>query len=108
MHVPDLWVAVRPGRHGYMIPALMREAVLASLAVSLDPAKRAKRRVYVSRSRQKWRPLTNEEEIVALLAGYGFETVYFEDMTFVEQVRTVYEAAVFIGTHEAKMTKFYL
>ena len=107
VHVPDLWVAVRPGRHGYMVPALMREvreAVLASLAVSLDPAKRAKRRVYVSRSRQKWRQLTNEEEIVALLAGYGFETVYFEDMTFVEQVRTMYEAAVFIGIHGANMT----
>ncbi|ALW87100.1 hypothetical protein AUC43_19690 [Hymenobacter sedentarius] len=105
--VRDLWLAVRPGRHGYMVPELMREvreAVLGSLAASLDPFKRATRRIYVSRCRQKWRQLTNEEEIVGVLARYGFETVYFEDMTFVEQVRTMYEAAVFIGIHGANMT----
>jgi len=105
--VPDLWVAVRPGRHGYMVPTLVREvreAVMTSLAAHLDPVRKATRRLYVSRSRQNWRQLTNEDEVVAVLERYGFETIYFEDMTFVEQVRTMYEAAIFIGIHGANMT----
>ncbi|NVO32124.1 glycosyltransferase family 61 protein [Hymenobacter lapidiphilus] len=105
--VPDLWVAARPGRHGYMVPELVREvreAIMASLAPHLDPARRATRRLYVSRSRQGWRQLTNEAQVVAVLERYGFETIYFEDMSFVEQVRTMYEAAIFIGIHGANMT----
>ena len=105
--VPDLWVAARPGRHGYMAPELVREvreAVMTSVANQLDPARRASRRLYVSRSRQGWRQLTNEAEVVAVLERYGFETIYFEDMTFVEQVRTMYEASIFIGIHGANMT----
>lgn len=105
--VPDLWVAVRPGRHGYMVPELVREvreAVMTSLSSQLDPTKKATRRLYVSRSRQSWRQLTNEGEIVPVLERYGFETIYFEDMTFVEQVRTMYEADIFIGIHGANMT----
>lgn len=105
--VADLWVAVRPGRHGYMVPGLVcevREAIMTSLAPHLDPARKATRRLYVSRSRQNWRQLTNEAKVVAVLERYGFETIYFEDMTFVEQVRTMYEAAIFIGIHGANMT----
>ena len=107
VQIPELLVAVRPGRHGYMVPALVREtreAVMQSLAAQLDPTRRATRRLYVSRSRQKWRQLTNEAEVVAVLKRYGFETIYFEEMTFVEQVSTMYEAAIFIGIHGANMT----
>ena len=105
--VADLWVAARPGRHGYILPELVREvreAVMTSVAAQLDPSRRATRRLYVSRSRQNWRQLTNEAEIVGVLERYGFETIYFEDMTFVEQVRTMYEAAIFIGIHGANLT----
>lgn len=105
--VSDLWMAVRPGRHGYLEPSLVREvreAVMCHLANHFDPTRRATRRLYISRSRQSWRQLTNEAEIVALLAHYNFETIYFEDMSFVEQVRTMYEAAIFIGIHGANMT----
>ena len=107
VQVTDLWVAARPGRHGYMLPELVREvreAVMTSLVASFDPANRATRRLYVSRSRQNWRQLTNEAAVVSVLERYGFETIYFEDMSFVEQVRTMYEAAIFIGIHGANMT----
>ncbi|GAA4370408.1 hypothetical protein GCM10023185_44830 [Hymenobacter saemangeumensis] len=107
VHVPDLWVAVRPGRHGYMVPELVREvreALMVKLQPHFDPGKKASRRLYVSRSRQSWRQLTNEEEVVAVLKQYDFEVIYFEDMTFVEQARTMYEAAIFIGIHGANMT----
>ncbi|MDQ2769797.1 MAG: glycosyltransferase family 61 protein [Bacteroidota bacterium] len=107
VQVPDLWMPVRPGRHGYMLPELVREvreAIMASVAASLDPRRRASRRLYVSRSRQGWRQLTNEAAVVAVLERYGFETIYFEGMSFVEQVRTMYEAEIFIGIHGANMT----
>lgn len=107
VRVQDLWMPVRPGRHGFMVPSLtheVHEAVLRSVQAQLDPAKRATRRLYVSRSRQQWRQLTNEADVWAVLERYGFETIYFEDMSFVEQVRTMYEAAIFIGIHGANMT----
>ncbi|GAB2958284.1 hypothetical protein GCM10027048_26510 [Hymenobacter coalescens] len=107
VHVRDLWMPARPGRHGFMVPSLTKEvhdAVIGSLQAQLDPARRATRRVYVSRNRQQWRHLTNEPEVLAVLQRYGFETVYFEEMSFVEQVRTMYETAIFIGIHGANMT----
>jgi Glycosyltransferase 61 len=107
VHVRDLWMPARPGRHGFMVPELTKEvhdAVIDSLRDQLDPSRRATRRLYVSRNRQQWRHLTNEPEVLAVLARYGFETVYFEDMNFVEQVRTMYEASIFIGIHGANMT----
>ncbi|RTQ50617.1 glycosyltransferase family 61 protein [Hymenobacter gummosus] len=107
VRVHDLWMPARPGRHGFMVPELTKEvhdAVISSLQSHLDPSRRATRRLYVSRNRQQWRHLTNEDEVLAVLARYGFETIYFEDMNFVEQVRTMYEASIFIGIHGANMT----
>lgn len=107
VHVQDLWMPVRPGRHGYMVPSLVREvreAVLQHFANDLDPERKATRRIYVSRNRQQWRHLINEEAVLEVLQHYNFETVYFEEMSFTEQVRTMYEAAIFIGIHGANMT----
>ncbi|QNH61471.1 glycosyltransferase family 61 protein [Hymenobacter sediminicola] len=107
VHVSDLWMPVRPGRHGYMVPSLVREvreAVMQHFESGLDPKKKATRRIYVSRNRQQWRHLVNEPAVLNVLERYGFETVYFEEMSFAEQVRTMYEAAIFIGIHGANMT----
>jgi hypothetical protein len=61
-------------------------------------------RIYVSRSRQKTRKLSNEKEVISLLKQFGFETVYFEDMTFEEQVSTVKGAKVLVSGHGANLT----
>ena len=108
--VPDLWVAALPGRTGYILPELVREGratIIAYLSAGFYPARQATRRLYVSRRRQQWRQLTNEEAVEAILVRYGFETIYFEDMTFAQQVQTMYEAAVFIGIHGANMTNVH-
>jgi hypothetical protein len=107
VHIPDLWMPARPGRHGYMVPSLVaevREGLMKSFEADFNPDSKATRRVYVSRNRQQWRHLTNESEILSVLERYGFETVYFEEMSFVEQVRTMYETAIFVGIHGANMT----
>jgi capsular polysaccharide biosynthesis protein len=42
-----------------------------------------------------------------LLTEYGFETVYFEKLSFVEQVCLMQETKVFIGIHGANMTNVH-
>ncbi|GAB3530129.1 hypothetical protein GCM10027443_10350 [Pontibacter brevis] len=61
------------------------------------------RKIFVSRSRQKTRRLLNEHEVLPVLAKYGFETVCFEDLTFVEQVQLMLETAVFVSVHGSNM-----
>lgn len=57
------------------------------------------RRVFVSRSRQKTRRLVNENDVLPVLERYGFEIVYFEALTFKEQVNLMLQTAVFVSVH---------
>lgn len=70
----------------------------------LDSARTTGKRIYVSRSKQFSRRVENEKELLAVLAKYNFETVYFEGMTVAEQVRTMSEARFFVTSHGANMT----
>ena len=62
------------------------------------------RRIYVSRSRQKIRRLLNEEELYPLLLYYDFEIVYFEEMSFEQQVKIMQGASIVMGVHGANLT----
>jgi hypothetical protein len=62
------------------------------------------RRIYASRATQAVRRLINEADIEELLQSYGFETVFFEQLTFLEQVQLMRETKIFMGTHGANMT----
>ncbi len=53
---------------------------------------------------QSVRRLVNEATIEELLQTYGFETVFFEQLTFLEQVQLMRETKIFMGTHGANMT----
>lgn len=79
----------------------VRKKVLQSFGIQ-SPS--GGRRIYVSRSRQHMRRLLNEADIRPLLQQYKFETVFFEDMTFEEQVRVMHEASVLVGVHGANLT----
>ena len=63
-----------------------------------------KRRLYISRAKQKVRRLVNEVETIELLQKYGFEIIQFEDYSFEEQVRLSQEAEIIIGIHGANLT----
>lgn len=107
LRIPDLLVVAVPGIRGYIVPALVQEVRTTILAACLParPAEQApQRRIYASRNRQGWRRLTNEAEVVALLTRYGFETVYFEEMSFAEQVLLMQETAILVGIHGANLT----
>ena len=64
-------------------------------------------RIYASRRNQKNRRIHNEEEVIKLITEFGFSIIYFEDMTFWEQVNLMRNAKYFISSHGANVTNIY-
>ena len=67
------------------------------------PAITTGERVYVSRSRQKVRRIINEQEVMALLLQTGFSVVFFEEMSFAEQVAVMRRARIVVSNHGANL-----
>jgi capsular polysaccharide biosynthesis protein len=78
---------------------LVRKTLLENFPVSVEPF----RKVYVSRSRSKIRRLANEGEVIPILIKHGFEIVFFEGMSLVEQIRLMRETKTFAGVHGSNM-----
>jgi hypothetical protein len=86
-------------------PLAQQELIISvrkKLLESLKPV-HAYRKIYVSRSRAKIRRLKNESEILSLLEKEGFETVYFEGMSFMDQVQLMRETLILAGVHGSNM-----
>ncbi len=60
-------------------------------------------RIYVTRTKAKYRKIANEQEVVALLEKYGFSVIDFDDMTFWEQVAQMQAAKYIVAIHGAGM-----
>jgi hypothetical protein len=87
-------------QHPEILKVMVRQV---KAALHIKPSE-AKRRIYVSRGKQFSRRVENEAELIRQLEKHGFETVYFEGMSFEEQVKTLHEAAVLVTSHGANMT----
>jgi hypothetical protein len=61
------------------------------------------RKVYISRSLQNIRKLENESEVLMILQRYGFETYFFEEMSFQQQVQLMRETKFFISVHGSNL-----
>jgi hypothetical protein len=72
--------------------------------LGIDGRKKGKRRLWVSRSRAKWRKMLNEEEIFSILRKHGFELVQLEDLSFPQQVKLFADAEVVGGPEGAGMS----
>jgi hypothetical protein len=83
------------------ISNLIRQQVWQGYQVG-GPAARS--RLYISRVKAAKRRLVNEPEVVDLLLGYGFQVVYAEDLSYQQQVKLFYNAAVIVGAHGAGLT----
>jgi capsular polysaccharide biosynthesis protein len=60
--------------------------------------------IYVSRSKAKGRFITNEREVIDVLASLGFKTIYFEDYSLEDQIKLTYNCKNLIGLHGANLT----
>lgn len=64
-------------------------------------------RIYISRNRpdkEVPRRVDNEKELVAMLAKYGFKTVYMEKFSFLEQISIASFARFIVASHGAGIT----
>ena len=86
---------------GYMRPWALHW-LRGRLGVEDKPA--GKRRLWISRSRARWRRLVNEDELLPILKKAGFEVVEMENLSFRDQVKTFSQAGVVAGPHGAGMT----
>lgn len=62
------------------------------------------KRIYISRSRAKWRKVINEVAIYPILNKYGFELVCFEDYGMADQISICKNADVIMGLHGAGLS----
>jgi hypothetical protein len=88
--------------NGYLPPSyfeFLRNRTFASLDVARPS--QATGRYYISRSRAAHRRVANEAEIVALLATFGFETIWMEDLSFRQQVELILQAEAIVSPHGA-------
>ena len=61
-------------------------------------------RIYVSRGKAKKRKIVNEDGVISLLKDYSFDTVYFEDLSFENQVSVSANAKYLISNHGSGLT----
>ena len=105
---PDELIWPSSGTHAYYPTSealnWLRDRILGALGIESHPH----RRLYISRSSSTTqrlprgyprRAVTNEDEVVDLLAGFGFETVRPEALTFADQVRLFANARVVVAPH---------
>jgi hypothetical protein len=67
-------------------------------------SEKAEARLYVSRGRAAKRRLSNEAEVLPVLAEFGFRVVHFEEHPFEEQVRLSASARHLVSNHGAGLT----
>ncbi len=61
-------------------------------------------RIYISRERAPKRRILNEETVGKVLAQFGFETIYAEDLPFSRQVEICSRARYLVSNHGAGLT----
>lgn len=104
LKIPNLAFVERPGSFLHHDTELLLEAASSITSQVVSVIKKPKRRIYVSRSRANRRKITNEIELLDVLAKYNFEIIYFEDYNFIEQVKIMRDVEVVIGLHGANLT----
>ena len=63
-----------------------------------------RRKIYISRADAPGRRVTNEPEVVEMLARRGFEVLKLASLPLAEQVRAFAEAKLIVGPHGAGLT----
>lgn len=89
---------------GQQHPEILRSMVNYVKSVVSSKSPDGTNKIYVSRSRQFSRRISNENELLPILKKYGFEVHYFEGMSFADQITLMQSARYFVSSHGANMT----
>ena len=61
-------------------------------------------KIYISRSRAKYRKIVNEESVIACVSKFGFTPIYLEEHTFAMQIAILSNAEVIVAPHGAGLS----
>ena len=96
-----------PSFPGYMdwIPPGTMEFLRQAFLPKIDLAKtNLGKKIYISRSKAKNRQVINEARVTKLLSTQGFQTVFLEQMSVLEQIAVFANAEVIIAPHGSGLT----
>lgn len=79
----------------------MKDAIVSAVALRYE---NPVRKIYVSRSKARYRKIVNEEELLPVLLSYGYEIIHTETLSFNEQVHLFAQAKFLVTTHGAALT----
>jgi capsular polysaccharide biosynthesis protein len=79
-------------------------AALRRVVLGYDPAVAGHRRLFVSRRHFPGRQLVNEAQVIDVFERYGFEVVFPEDLSLLEQARLFASASAVAGVKGAALT----
>ncbi|UNU24521.1 tetratricopeptide repeat protein [Microcoleus vaginatus] len=68
------------------------------------PSSRYPKRIYISRSKARYRRVLNEEDVVEVLEQFGFVSILPESMSLAEQIAHFYHAEVIVAAHGSGLT----
>ncbi|MEG3857748.1 tetratricopeptide repeat protein [Microcoleus sp. herbarium12] len=84
---------------GWAIDFLRREFLKLIIPGSSYP-----KRIYISRSKARYRRVLNEEDVVEVLQQSGFVSILPESMSLAEQIAHFYHAEVIVAAHGSGLT----
>ncbi len=84
---------------GWAIDFLRREFLKEIIPGSSYP-----KRIYISRSKARYRRVLNEEDVVEVLERLGFVSILPESMSLAEQIAHFYHAEVIVAAHGSGLT----
>jgi capsular polysaccharide biosynthesis protein len=104
--VERLWFASPLGHseHASTAPDIVIKMANMIVGHYGSQTKRRMRRIFITRSKAKYRRLLNESDLVSELVRLGFEIVRPEELKFADQVRLFSECAIVLAQHGAGLT----
>jgi tetratricopeptide (TPR) repeat protein/capsular polysaccharide biosynthesis protein len=84
---------------GWAIDFLRREFLKGII-----PSYNYPKRIYISRSKARYRRVLNEADVVEVLDGFGFVSILPESMSLQEQIAYFYHAEVIVAAHGSGLT----
>ncbi|MEG4959087.1 MULTISPECIES: tetratricopeptide repeat protein [unclassified Microcoleus] len=70
----------------------------------ITPSSSYPKRIYISRSKARYRRVLNEEDVVEVLEKFGFVSILPESMSLAEQIAHFYHADVIVAAHGSGLT----